>query len=356
MRIIDRYVAGTVLRHFAYALAGLLAVFAVLNLTEELRSAGRPGWGVGQALGFVVLTLPREAYDLFPAAALLGAVLAFGRLAGDHEIVALHAAGVSRLRLILGALLAAGVLAIVGVGLGETVAAPLHQWAHAQRALAYSGGRALSTPAGLWLREGARFVNVGALRPDGSLDELYLFDFDERRRLARVVHARSAAPADGAWRLEDVRESVFDEDASESRAIATVPWTTGIDAGQVRSLWLEPRDLSLAELYRTIGVLRARGQSPLAHEVALWRRVSAPLYMGVMVLLAVPMVLGGGRAARLGERVLLGALAGIGFRMLQELFTNLGLVAGLPALLTAFGPALLALAAVGALFRWQRVP
>lgn len=354
MSLIDRYVASTVIRHFAYALAGLLAVFTVVTLSGELRSAGRPGWGVGQALWFVALTLPSEAYSLFPAAALLGAVLAFGRMASDNEIVALQAGGVSRFRLIAAALMAAVVLAVVGAALGETIAAPLNQRAHARRALTFSSGGALSVTSGLWLRDGARFVNVGARRPDGSLGELYLFDFDDRR-LKRFVHARTATPAEGAWRLHDVRESTFADDVSANRDVATLMWTTAIDARQVRSLWLEPRDLSVAELRRAIRVLREQGQNPLGHEVALWRRVSAPLYIGVMVLLGIPMVMASGRTVRLGERATLGALVGIGFQMFEEMFTNLGLVAGFHPLLTALVPVLIAMAAVTALLRWQRI-
>ena len=45
MNLVDRYVGGTIIRHFASALAGLLAVFAVINLTEELRSVSSPSWG-----------------------------------------------------------------------------------------------------------------------------------------------------------------------------------------------------------------------------------------------------------------------------------------------------------------------
>jgi len=353
VNLIDRYIAGSVMRHCAYALTGLVAVFAVFSLTSELRAAGRPGWGVGQALWFVALTLPSEAYNLFPAAALLGAVLAFGRMAGDNELVALQAGGVSRLRLLMAAFMAAGMLAVAGAGFGETIAAPLNQRAHAQRALAFSSGRALSTSSGLWLRDGARYANVGALRPDGSLGDVYLFDFDEQRRLERFVHARTAIPEEGTWRLQDVRESTFADDVSNNRDVAMVPWATAIDARQIRSLWLEPRDLSVAELRRAIRVLRAQGQNPLGHEVALWRRVSGPLYIGVMVLLAVPMVMVSGRTVRLGERATLGALVGIGFQMFEEMFTNIGLVAGFPPLVTALVPVLIAMAAVSALFRWQ---
>ena len=126
-----------------------------------------------------------------------------------------------------------------------------------------------------------------------------------------------------------------------------------IDPQQIQTLWLEPHDLSLAERHRTIRSLRKRRQNPLTYEVAFWRRVSAPVYMGVMVMLAVPMVLVGGRSVRLGERATLGALVGIGFQMFQEMFTNLGLVSGFPPLLIALGPALVGLVSVSALFRWQ---
>jgi lipopolysaccharide export system permease protein len=353
--LIDRHVASTVLRHFAYALAGLLAVFAVVTLTEELRSAGQPGWGVGQVLGFVLLTLPREAYDLFPAAALLGAVLAFGRMTNDNEIVALYAAGVPRRRLVAIALATTAALAVVGATLDETIAGPLAQRAHVRRALALSAGRALSTSSGLWLRDGTRFVNVGALRPDGSLREVYLFDFDAGHRLERFVHAGGATPAAGAWRLDEIRASIVAGDGSEDREVVAMPWTTAIDPRQMRLLWLEPDDLSLAELRRVITLQRERGQNPLGHEVALWRRASAPLYMGIMVLLGVPMVMGSGRTIRLAERATLGALVGIGFQMFQGMFTNVGLVAGFPPLLTALAPALVAIAAFSALFHRQRI-
>jgi lipopolysaccharide export system permease protein len=355
MRLVDRHVALTIIRHFGSALAALLAVFAVINLTEELRAAGSPGWGVGRAVWFVVQTLPSEASTLFPAAALLGTVLGLGRLASDQELVAMQAAGLAPLRLAAAALFAGVVLALAGLALGELVAAPLSQRAHAQRALALSGGRALTTASGLWLRDGTRFVNVGALRPDGALDQVYEFAFDDARRLVKFTHAATAVRDGDAWQLRDVRESALHDEVSTNRTVDSVPWSTSFDARRLETLWLEPRDLSLVELGRTIRSLRAQGQNPLGHEVAFWRRASAPVYMGVMDLLAVPMVMVCGRAVRVGERAILGALVGLGFQMAQEMFTNFGLVAGLPPLVIALAPGLAALGVVVMLFRRERL-
>jgi len=86
--------------------------------------------------------------------------------------------------------MATDIAEVVGAALGEMIAAPLSQRAHNQRALALSGGRVFSTASGLWLRDGSRFVNIGSLGPDGTLREVYLFDFNDRRELERFARRR----------------------------------------------------------------------------------------------------------------------------------------------------------------------
>jgi len=346
--LLDRYVAATILAHFWQALAALTAVFAVVTLTEELRSVGSPGWGVMQVLWYVLLTVPNEAYALFSPAALLGTVLGLGRMASDSEIVALQASGISVWRIARAALVAGVLLAVAGAALGEGLAAPLSQRAHANRATALSGGRALSTSSGLWLRDGSRFVNVRALRPDGSFSDVYVFDLPGGRELERFAYAPTAVQTDGGWQLRDVHEQSFHGAASTR---ASTPWDFAIDPKQVRTLWLEPHDLSLVELGRTIRSLRAQDQNPLTYQVAFWRRLCAPVYMIVMVLLAVPMVMMSGRSIRVGERATLAALIGIGFQMFQEMFTNLGLVAAFPPVVIAVVPGVVASALAMLLYR-----
>ena len=350
MLILDRYIGSVLLRQFAYALAALLAVFTVINLTEELRLTDTPAYGVAQAVAFILKTLPAEAYRLVPAAALLGAVLGLGQLQSQNEIVALQAAGVSVARLILTVVVTAGLLAGLGLAFGEMVAAPLSQQAHRQRALALSGFRSLGTGPGLWVRDGSRFVNVGLVHASGALENVYEFDFDGGV-LRRITYAHSAELRAGRWVLDDVHESVLGAGDPSARQIATMPWDPGVDPRQLQSLWLRPEDLSIAELNRTIEALRRQRQNPLSYELAFWQAVSAPLYAVVMVLLAVPLVLVVGRRVRVGERIVVGALVGLGFQLFQQTFTNVGLVSGFPPMVTALTPAVLGLAAVAALLR-----
>jgi lipopolysaccharide export system permease protein len=60
-----------------------------------------------------------------------------------------------------------------------------------------------------------------------------------------------------------------------------------------------------------------------------------------MVILAVPMVLRGGRSVTIGQRVLVGALVGLGFHLLNQAAGHLGVVYEMHPILSAAGPALL---------------
>jgi lipopolysaccharide export system permease protein len=60
-----------------------------------------------------------------------------------------------------------------------------------------------------------------------------------------------------------------------------------------------------------------------------------------MVVLAVPMVLRANRSVSVGQRVLMGALIGLGFHLLNQAAGHLGVVYEIPPLLSATGPALL---------------
>lgn len=355
MKLFDRHIARVLGLNFLFALAALVAIFSVLTFTEELRSADNRTFGVGRVVWFVLMTLPAQAYSLFPASALLGTVMGLGQLTQHQELIALQAAGISRVRLALSVFGLALVIAVVGIAFGEVIAAPLSQRAHSRRALAESGGRTLSTTPGLWVRDGSRFVNIGQVRPDGSLGDVFVFDFDANHEMRRFIRAASATNEGEQWILNDMRESVFADDGATTHRAVSEPWIAPVDIIRLKALWLQPEDVSVAELHRTIAWMTRHRQNPLRYELAFWRRMSAPLYTVLMVMLAFPVVLMAGPRARIGEYIVRGAVLGIGFQMMQQTFSNLGLVSGLPPLVTALAPAAVALTAIVILFRMRVV-
>ncbi len=363
MSTLDRYVAKLLALNFLYALAALVTVFSVITLTEELRATQPPHYGIGAAFVYVALNLASEAYGLFPASALLGAILALGQMLQAHEIVAVHAAGISPRRFALTVLVAAALIGVAGMPFGEWVAAPLSQVARSRRALALSHGRMLNTPAGGWIREGSQVIQVGAVHPDGSLSSLLVLELGEAHTLQRVIRAESASLRDSKgednsqggsqeWTLHNTRESWITPQGLRTSQASQQSWDVHLAPSQLRALWLRPEELSMRELGQTLHGLRQQNLNTLAYEIAWLRRASAPIYIVLMVGLALAIVVQTGQRRLFGERLALAALAGLAFQMFQQMFTNFGVTAGLPAIATALAPAAIVLSTTFALWHF----
>ena len=56
------------------ALSMLVALFCFFSLIDQLEDTGKGSYGVSQAVTYVLLTMPRLAYELFPIAAVIGSM------------------------------------------------------------------------------------------------------------------------------------------------------------------------------------------------------------------------------------------------------------------------------------------
>ncbi len=343
MRTLDWYLAITVAQSSLLALALLLAVFFVINATEELQRVGTGQYGVGEALAFVILTLPNEAYELFPAAALLGCVIGLGALAHRNELVAIAAAGVSRARVVWSVLRVAALFTVAGVVLSELVAAPLAYRARTERSVALSSGLTLTMGGGVWTRAGSSFVNMRTLLPDGAARDIYVYDFDAQRRMRRFTHAQAATYANRQWTLEGLVDRVIADNGVTTEQVAARAVAIEMNPRQLGLMRIPPEELSLSDLYRGLGAARRQGETAEHLELAWWQRATMPIVTVVMVFLAVALVLSSERSVTPGQRIIVGALLGIGFQLFNQTFASFGLVYGLAPWLSAMLPTSLAL-------------
>lgn len=345
MTTLDRYVAVRLGIHFLYALALLLAVFSVVNFMRELGDIGTGDYAFGDALWFLFLNLPNEAYKLVPAAALLGGVTGLGDLAVGSELIAIEAAGVSPARLSGSVLQGAALMMVTAVLLGEVVAAPLVKRAQSERSSALSQGLAIGTASELWTRDGSSFINARRLAADGTLHGLSVFDLDEEKRITRFIYAEKATRTGGKWILENLVDNQFTSDGVITERKPGQVWDSNLEPRQLRYLLLSLDGMSLHDLSRAIRSLRERGENSERERLAFWRRLSWPLVTAAMVYIALPFVLVGPQRSTVGRRIAIGALAGVGFQMFNETFGSFALAYGFDPRLCALLPTLLALGA-----------
>lgn len=345
MTTLDRYIGRAVVLYFVLALGGFVSIFSIISLMEELRSVGEGRYDGWAAFLYVTLRLPAEAFELFPGAALLGAVLALSSLASRSELIAMHASGLSFHRLAAAVVEAGVLLGIVMLLLAEFVAAPLARSAQLQRTALISDGTTLSATHGMWSRAGTAFVHVRAPLDGSTLGDVVLYEVDDRNRLARVTRAEAAAHTDVGWNLTGVAESTFGDDGVSVVQVGEKVWNGLPEPRGIQTLLLPAEDLALSDLSTAIAGLRRERLLAHRYELAYGKRLTTPLIALMMMLLAVPLV-----AGSLGERgrarpIISAVLIGVGFQMAHQTFGTFALVYRLSPLFGAGAPLLVALAA-----------
>ena len=343
MRILDAYIARHVVTGTLLALAVLLSLTAVATFVDELDSVGRGRYGVAGTIELVLLTLPRHAFVQFPLAAVIGALIGLGTLAVSSELSVVRAAGVSAGRIAGSALKGAAALVAVAVLFGEVVAPWCERLAQAGREAALGG--APGGEGGAWIRDGQRFVNMVRVRPGDRVEDMYIYEIDPNGALRTLTHAERARYRGSAWMLESVRRSEVSEAGVVTRSTPRTVWETRFGPDLVKLASARREGLSGLALARYIDYLRDNRLDTAAYELALWRKVVYPFATGVMIVLAVPLVLGRLGGAGIGQRILVGCLIAVTFHIVNEASGKLGIVYGLSPPVSAFAPTLAFLAA-----------
>ena len=345
MNRLDLYIGRAVLLNTLLVWLVVIALEGMFAFLGEIGDIGRGDYELGDAIVFILLVLPGRAYQSFPMAALIGSLLGLGSLAAQAELNAFRLAGCSPVRLTR-AVLQTGVVMLVAVVLmGEGWAPVSRQLAGQLRSSAIFDEVSVQRDSGFWVHDGQRLIQVGQSEADGSLSRLVVFEIDATPRLVSAASAARARYQQGRWSLEDVRVSHFTDQSVNVRSSKRIAWPTLMDPRLARLLTRDPQTLSLPELRQYIDYLKANGTDVSSYRLKYWQRWAAPLAAIAMLFLSVSFVLGPLGRQGTGQRILVGVVLGLVFKLLNDITAHAGLVYGMPAWLSALLPSSVVFAA-----------
>ena len=112
MKKLDRYILTELFTPFAYSLLILTFIFLVNFLIRSMDKILGKGLGLLVVLEFIVLNLAWMLALAIPMSVLVAVLMAYGRMASDHEITAMRSGGISLPRILRPALLFAAIIAV----------------------------------------------------------------------------------------------------------------------------------------------------------------------------------------------------------------------------------------------------
>lgn len=357
MNTITRYLMREILGSTAVVLLAFLGLFAFFDLVNELDSIGQDGYQLYHAVIYVAMILPGRVYELMPIVVLIGTLYALTMLAKNSEITVMRAAGMSTADMlrILGSI--GLIFAMITFVFGEYLAPPAERAAQQWRLIATGSPVSSQLRSGLWIKDGTVFINVRTVQPDQTMERIRVFEFDEQQKLLSISEADKGVydTATKSWRLSDVRQTHLLDDHTEVRVVPEISWHSDLSPEILSVLIVAPERMSVATLFAYISHLRDNKQNADRFEIALWKKIIYPFASLVMMALALPFALTHDRMGGVSVKVFLGVMLGVGFHLLNGLFSHLGVINGWQPVLAALTPSMLfLLAAAVMLFSVER--
>lgn len=342
MKILSNYLLKEIALNVLLIMVALIAMLSFFDLMSELDSLGKGNYSFGKAVLFVTLKMPGHVYDVMPVAVLVGCMLSLGQLARHSELIILRVSGISIMSLTIQLLKVGLLFTLLTFLIGELITPVSEKVAQRMRIKATDSVIAQEFRSGLWVKDGNNFVNVQHVSPDASLDNIFIYEFDENSKLVQTRNAKHARFDNDKWHLQGVTNTHFDDaEKITTEHFISARWQSLIRPEILSVLLVLPEKMSAWNLYSYIQHLRTNKQKTTRYEIAIWAKMIYPLACLVMVVLALPFSFLQQRAAGASTKIFFGLMLGVTYQILNRVFVHLGLLNNWPPLFSAIMPTLM---------------
>ncbi|MSP53006.1 MAG: LPS export ABC transporter permease LptG [Gammaproteobacteria bacterium] len=325
---INRTVANTII----LLIVVFLGILAIVNFLGEMSDLGK-NYAFVQAIQYVLFYLPISLYQLFPTVILLGILIGLGTLASHNELTVMRAAGVASARIAIWVLSASFLLILIMSFIGEDWAPKLATYAENQRLIAQSGGQAVQTQRGVWLRDGSNFYTIHEVTADKKLIGITRYEFNDHYELLSASKAQSAQLVGDNWVFSNVVVSHLNAISVDLEKLPQVVWPLHFNFRVLSAP--NPLNMTLVQLDEQINYEKRNGLNTQSEELVFWLRVFQPLSTLVMALVAIPFIFGPLRNVGMGLRLLSGIMVGLVFFIANKFLGPFSLVYQVPPLIAA---------------------
>lgn len=340
---LSRLLFGRILLVLASFVA-LLQLFDLLNNAQEIIKTHGEGGGV--LLRYSMLRVPQLIAFMLPFATLVGTLLALAKLARQSEVTATRAIGLSFRQIFL--LLAPPLLvlavfhAVVSDQLAPAANRALTLWESESSELI--GAFDPPAPETVWTRDSGDMWQVQDVQRRGlELLGVTIYRRDAEGNLLAQVMSPRARYENGRWVLSDVATYEVDSaapDAMPQRQLQAqlILETSMLTPDNFIDASATPASLPLSELLR-LTINPGLGSFP-DYVYAMWvhKRISLPLIVFVMALLAIPVAGGLQRSGGTISAFAIGVALGFAYFVAEGITLAMGQSGAIPPWLAAWSP------------------
>jgi lipopolysaccharide export system permease protein len=313
--LVNKYIIKTITSYTFFVLIVLLGIYTFFAFLGEVSNLGQHHYDIKQIVFFIVLTMPKNLYELSPIIILLGVMLGLGALAKNSEIIVLRSAGLSFYYFVRQTLKIGLFFVIIAMIMGELLAPKLATLANHNRAKAL--GQSVGKANQHWFKHNNTFINVE--NSIGSqLKGVSFIEVDDFSALKQITHSNNGYYKANDFVLKNVEHYQFSGLKLNHQKQATKKIKIKANS-DVLNIDLVAKNLSLFNLYEHINFLNNNHINASFYEVEFYKRATMPLILFIMLLVAIPFVFGSLRDNSLSKKIFLAIIISIVFHLINQM-------------------------------------
>ena len=317
----------------------LFALVLILMMLDLLGESGKilavPGNGEAELWRYVGLRVPMLISRFLPFSVLLGALITFTTLNQHSEVVAMKAAGLSAHQILAPLVVASIFIALGAFAFNERVVTratgTVIAWDDADyRQLPPDRGML----SNVWVMAGDDHVRAGLVAP-GRIERVTIYQ-REGVGIARIITAERGRPQGKGWLLEKVQ--TYDSAMNLVRRQPNLYALEGVEPARFSLAKVDPEATPFPALRVKIAELKEAGRPTAEAEAGMWHKISSPLSILLMPLLAAIAAFGLARSGHTLIRAVIGMALGFAFFVADNFSLAMGNVGAYPPALAAWAP------------------
>ncbi|MXP56460.1 LPS export ABC transporter permease LptG [Pantoea sp. Mhis] len=346
LNILDRYIGKTVINNIIITLLILVTLSSIIKFVEQLHKTLNSSYTILDAGYYTLLSIPKDIEIFFPMATLLGVLLGLGILTHNNEIMVMHASGYTRINIIQSVIKTAVPLILISIIINEFIAPKGEQSARNYRDKKLYKSTFVANHKKLWFKDLNSIVYIKNIKNINEISEINIYLFSNHRRLLSICYAKTGIwnKNKKIWELLEVKEYNFKNlrQINISHKIK-IKWQTNLTPEKVNTLSIavNPDSLSIRNLYIYNKYLKQSGQESKRYLLKMWYKIFQPLFILVMMLLALSFAFGPLYNLSVSARIISGMSFGFLSYVIDRILGELSLIYGIPPVLSAIMPSLI---------------
>jgi len=319
MKIFEIYLLRQLVKNSTIVIIILTSIFCIFNLLSEIDEIGLKSYTFGAAIIFTISKIPEVLSQVFISGILIGSIISIGIMGENRELLVLGSGHISNKNIAVKFVKYGFVISFFLLIFIEIFSPSMITLGEKFKAGKLEKSYEVDTGNNFWLKKGTKYINIGENFLPRDLKSVLVVDTDKK---ILSLSKSNSAELNGSILVQnnaEIYEEIIENNLSKIIEKPRVNMLTELD---IESDFLKPeqKNSNIINLFKKIYSDNKFGLNTKLSETELYSRILKPIYLVIILLLALPYVFKFSRTQSISKKIFFGVLIGLVFNLFLKFF------------------------------------